>query len=176
MVIKKKSTKSSTAIQAPPIVNTTQVKTFEEEYYLDMFSFTTVPISSAYIEKFAKEWVDITASDENILTLEQFFGMKRISRATLQKWLIRSEALREAKELVLMILAIRREVGAITKKYDAAFIKWSHAAYDPAYKKIDEWRAKLGDTNNVINGTRVVVVEKFENVPDVKPAKSSLDE
>jgi hypothetical protein len=176
MVTKKKTNKSSMPAQPESNVRP-RIKSYEEEYYFDMFSFRLEPVSHAYIEKFAMEWVDVVSTDESIITLEQFFVLKRVTRDTVKDWLTRSEVLRQAKAYVLMILSVRREVGSITKKYDSTFILRNHAAYDPTFKLIEEWRAKLSaDNANALGGTRVIMVEKFENVPTVKPSKSSVDE
>lgn len=176
MVTNKKTNKSTTPAQTAPNVRA-RIKTYEEEYYFDMFSFRLEPVSPAYIEKFAMEWVEVVSADESIITLEQFYVLKRVTRDTVKDWLARSEILRQAKAFVLMILAVRREVGSITKKYDSTFILRSHAAYDPTFKLIEEWRAKLtADSVNALGGTRVIMVEKFENVPAVKPSKSSVEE
>ena len=133
-------------------------RSWHEIQYL--YSGRLKPAADGTISHFARELVEWAEQPEN-LVFKQFLCENRISQKAFENWLKRSEELREAKQYALMVLAARREHGAIKKDFDPSFVKFTLPLYDPDYKKLEEWRASLKKDDDDESETKVVVLEKF---------------
>lgn len=150
------------------------VKTFEQEFYRDMFTLKMKPIPNDYLLHFALEWVTVTLKDEEMITIEDYLILKGVEQSTVDRWCKRSEELRAAHDYVLMILGNRREKGGLTRKFDAGLIKTTQHLYNIKWKELEEWRANLsakiaqahgGDKNFIIE------MNTTPNSPLVPPKK-----
>lgn len=167
-----KITKPNTTRKKNPKVDKPVIKTVEEEYYKDMFSFTR-KISDEYLEKLALEWVDVSLKDNDMLCLEEFHIAKGIQAKTMSRWMQRCVQLQEAHDHVLSILGARREKGALTRKYDSSMVLKSMAMYNVKWKEIEEWRSALSAKVAAAGGgIQVVEIEKFQDSPLVPHKKT----
>jgi len=145
---------------APRIVD--HEKTFYNEVYRDMGSLRINHINDGYLLKFALDWVDWVLDPKNdCLTLEEFYSWKRIHSTTVARWMERCEELKEAHAFVKEYLYIKRDKGAIQRKYDAGYIKYTMPNYNEDFKKLEEWRAKLSDKIGNAGNVQYVYMDKF---------------
>lgn len=167
----KKITNSTTSRKKTTKNDKPVLKTIQEEYYRDMFSFTR-KICDDYLLKLALEWVELAMKDNDMLVLEEFYIAKGIQAKSMSRWMQRCVELQEAHDHVLSILGCRREKGAITRKYDSAFVFKSMAMYNVRWKEIEEWRANLSAKVAAAGGgLQVVEIERFADSPLVPHKK-----
>jgi hypothetical protein len=148
------------------------LKTFEEEFYMDMYTFKMCPVPADYKKKCATEWV-VMARDEEVLFLDEYRIKKGIPKTTFDRWIASCVELQEAKEFVRDIIAMRREEGALKNKYNVGMVMRIQHMYCDNWKKSEEWRAALRTKQEgVSNPQRIqVVLEPYPDSPLV-PSKS----
>jgi hypothetical protein len=139
--------------------------------YLDLISFRQKPINPAFIEKLAAEEVAWALNTEDAIVFEEFLMLKGIGQSTFYKWLHAHECLANAHNFAMMVIGVRREKGAINRKYDGTIILKSLPIYSESWKKIEEWRSKLTKDENADTGTKIVVIEKIANSEQVPERK-----
>lgn len=151
-----------------------ELKTYHEEYFVDLFSGAKIPVTDEYISKCAAEWLQVVREEE-ILLMTEYHVRKGIHPQTWSQWLNRSQELRDARDLVRCMIAIRRERGGLKNQYSAQWgLKQQHV-YDKEWKESEEWRATL--TPKAENGTQPiqVILERFPDSP-VVPVKKQIEE
>jgi len=136
-------------------ISTDKEKTKIVDFYTDMLFFKEKPVSEAFIERLAQQMVDWSKQDDS-LRITQFFNKCGIPNSMLYKWMDRFPVFKAAHEFTMSALADRRDIGALTRKYDGNYIEKSMGMYDPEYRKFMEWRASLADKNKDAQGTLVV--------------------
>lgn len=164
-----KTTNTNKLVDKPPKdVSKTPYKV--SDYYYDAYSWKKIPISEAYLERVAEElskWSDF----EEALTLTQFFTYMKINSTDFYRWLERSTTLRLSYKNAMEKLVSRREVGAINKKYDGNFVKYSMPLYSKAWDELSERYAKRGaNSDGDPNAPKIVIMEKFPET-DVVPKR-----
>lgn len=151
-------------------------KTSWIEDYLDGYSFRMKPVNERFLRDLAKELVDWAEKDDDALTLEEFYTRKRIPSRTFEGW-YRFDWFKQAKDLALSFIGIRREKATLKRKLDAGTNNYMMPYYSSEWKKIVEWRQQLrNESQNNGTGSVNVYLEKFESsdlVPERK-ATSSL--
>lgn len=135
------------------------------DHYTDLFFLQTMPVTEAFIDRVASDMIAWSKKDTS-LRITDFFNELGIPNAMLYKWMKKWPNLQHAHTYTMSVIAGRRDVGAITKKYDGAYIKDSQAMYDPEYKAFLEWRAGLNKDKDMVGNIKVVI-EKFPE-PKVK--------
>ncbi len=168
-----KTRKHSTVGKKPTIIAGVEVKTFEQEYFMDMFTLKMKPVSYDYKLKFALEWVNVAMADEDMLTLEEFYILKGIDPRTVERWLKTCPELQQAHDFVMCILGVRREKGGLNHKYDSAIVRTSMAIYSVRWKDIEEWRNAMKEkiAGSGSGTIRVVELERFADSPLVPHKK-----
>lgn len=137
--------------------------------YLDLISFRQKPINPAFIEKLAAEEVAWALNTEDALVFEEFLMLKGIGQSTFYKWLHAHESLAKAHNFAMMVIGVRREKGAINRKFDANIILKSLPIYSESWRNLEEWRSKLTEKANAGNVT--VIMEQFPSSDEVKEKK-----
>lgn len=151
------------------------IKTYDEEMYQDMFTFVTTPISAEYLKKCAREWIDVTRDNEDILFIHEYRVHKEIPEKTWERWIDRSPELQNARTLVRDIIAMRREKGAIQNKYNGAVITKVQCVYSKEWKETEEWRASLSAKHEESKVAPIqVILERYPDSPLV-PMKKQVD-
>lgn len=125
------------------------------DFYPDMFFLKEKPVSEAFIERLAREMVDWSKLEDS-LRITQFFNQRGIPNGMIYKWMEKFPMLKQAHEFAMGAIADRRDIGAITRKYDGNYIDKSQAMYDPEYKKFLEWKASMAEKNRENSGTLIV--------------------
>lgn len=166
MAIKKKSKSSDN--NKLPMGNTKIV-----DQYPDMFFLKEKPVSEAFIERLSREMIDWSKKDDS-LRITQFFNVRGIPNAMIYRWMTKFPMLKQAHEFAMSVIADRRDVGAITRKYDGNYIDRAQAMYDPEYKKFLEWKASLVDKNKDSQGTLIVQMMPAPS-SSVVPERKKLD-
>lgn len=142
------------------------ILTHKEEYEKGMFSLRIMPVDDAYLELFAQEMIEWAITDEDALKITQYYNLKRLHHSTVDGWMERFPRLKQAHDIVLQVIGVRREVGAMKGKYDSAIVRSTQAMYETSWKKIEEWRANLkAQSIAAAGGIQVVEIERF---PDSK--------
>jgi len=127
--------------------------------------------SQEFLTSLARELVRWVKEDEKAYRLEKFCIMKELHRGTLYKWSQKSEDLLRAIEMAKMVIAERRESGAIERRLDATAVFKVQAHYDEVYKEVVEWNSKLNNQDSLDSTQRIVVVERMPNSPLVPEKK-----
>lgn len=125
-----------------------------------------------YLKGLARDMVVWVQEDEDAFRLERFFRLKQVHKATFYRWKDKSEDLQQAVEFAKMVIAERRETGAIKKKYDTFAALRQMAHYDDDWKAVDQWNASLKQPVDQINTVKVVNVPDMPNSPMV-PEKTN---
>lgn len=150
------------------------LKSYHQEYFVDLFSGAKIPVTNEYIKKCAAEWVGLV-QEEEILLMSTYRLRKRVPRRVWERWLQRCPELKEAQELVRDMIAERREFGGLKLKYSAPLIMKVQHLYDPEWKESEVWRASLAPKSESITQPIQVVLERFPDSPLV-PVKKQVEE
>lgn len=176
-VMNQKTSNSIIAVNKEPKVDVNEekpIKSYHEEYFVDLFSCAKIPVSDEYIQKCATEWLHMVR-DEEVLRMDSYMARKGIPNKTWERWIERSPELREAREMVRTLIAIRREEGGLKNKYSAQWgLKMQHF-YDKDWKEGEEWRAKLVPKDTISTQPIQVILEKFPDSALV-PVKKQTEE
>jgi hypothetical protein len=134
-----------------------------------MVSMEMKPCSALFLERLAADMVKWVDESEDNLILEQFFHSRHLNYRNLHRWLPKSEELREAHEFVLARLGTRREIKGLKREFDSAIVRTTMPHYNRAWRELEEWRSKLKEPTE--SGDKIVVIEKFPDVPSVPERK-----
>lgn len=136
-----------------------------------MFFFREMPTNPAIIEKKAFELLDQALTDENMLTLEEFYSPRGISLDTFYKWVKNDETFKKAHSLAKSVIGCRRYKGALQKKLDFKAVNHMQHQYDDAWDKANKYHAELSKKEEDKSGTEIVVVDRYpktDTVPEKK--------
>lgn len=121
-------------------------KKFDE--YHDMFSLRLKPVPDAFIDQVAENLVRWALTTEDALILKEFYVLQGMNSTDMKRWCERNENLKRAHQFALMVLGIKREKGALTRKLDAGMVASSMAHYCEDWKALAEWRSALTKTDD----------------------------
>jgi len=150
------------------------MKTYHQEYFVDLFSGAKIPVTDEYLKKCATEWLQLVREEE-VLLMSTYRLRKAIPNQTWDTWIQRCPELQAARDLVRDMIAERRECGGLKNIYSAQWgLKQQHV-YDKEWKESEEWRANLA--SKVANSTQPiqVILENFPSSPLV-PIKKQVQE
>jgi hypothetical protein len=125
-----------------------------------------------YIVNEVSQDLENWAENTPALRINDFLLQRKLSPNIFYGWLEKFPRLKEAYEFALMAIASRREVGAITRKYDSGSALKMMPQYDKDWANMMRFEADLkkqsqGDTAVTIN----VIEEPIPNsnlVPELK--------
>lgn len=129
------------------------------DHYPDLFFLKNKPVSEAFIQRIAQDMI-AWAQKPNSLRITQFYNELGIPNTYIYRWMEKYEDLKLAHDYAFSMIADRREIGAIEKRYDSTIIRESMPIWDPAYKAHLEWKAKLAKQEEQVGNIKVVI-EKF---------------
>lgn len=138
--------------------------------YLDMFFMRQMPVSEAFLERLASEWIE-WAKLPTSFRLNQFYNERGIPNKMMYRWAKKCSKLQEAHDMVLSMLADRRDIGALTKELDGAQVRETFALYDPEFKEFMKWKAQISKEEDKGKGNITVVFENFPSSEDVPTRK-----
>ncbi len=155
---------------------TPKIKTFVQEFYTDIYTFQTMPIPNHYFDKVAEEWVNYVKNNDDVLFMGEYRIKKGVAKTTFEEWTQRSANMQIARAFVKEIIAMRREKGALLRKYDASTVFKMQYKYDADWKEMEEWRASMKERVEGASGSNItVVMERFPNSPLV-PEKRKIEQ
>lgn len=129
------------------------------DFYTDLFFMKEKPVSEAFIERLATDMVEWAKKDRS-LRITQFYNEMGIPSRYFYEWMKHYPKLALAHEYAMSMIADRRDIGAIEKKYDGSYIEKSFGMYDPAYRSFMEWKSKLAKQEQA-QGNVQVIIQKF---------------
>lgn len=134
--------------------------------YKDLFTFREKPIPYSFLERLAEDLLAWSQKDTS-LRIESFYMDNGIRQLDYYRFLDRCPELRDAHDIAIQRIAVRRDTGALTKKFDASWTARTQAAFDETYRKARKFEAELQkDVQD--NGPKVVIIERMPNTPEVK--------
>ncbi len=149
--------------------NTTELKTtpigkkipIVLEEYLDMYLLQKKPVTDTFLDMLASTYVKWVKEETKCLLFTEFLQYQGIRREDFYRWLLRSEKLRAAHDFVIMVLCNRREVGAITRKYDSSMITKMHGFYSDIWVQETTRVAALGMKDEDRKQNITVIIPPF---------------
>jgi len=101
------------------------------------------PVSEHFMYLLAKDLTNWATHDKNALILKQFFLEKGVSTSDVHRWRKKNKLLDSAIEFAKGAIGARREVGALTRKFDANIVMKTMMNYCDEWKQAEVWRAEL---------------------------------
>lgn len=136
------------------------------------FSWRLKPVPDAFLEHLAEELLYWAINDQNALKLSQFFTLKSIDDSDFNKWIKRNENLAKARNRAMRIIGDRRETEALKGNLNAQMVSFTMPRYDPNWKLLTEWRAKLkNQAEQEKNEQKIVIIERYPESDIVPPKK-----
>jgi hypothetical protein len=174
MKIRKKSENKSISIPAEPRTPA-KVREEEEGYKYGIFwgSWRQHTPSAEYLTGLAKELVKWVIQDEHAYRVEKFLINKCMPKKTYYRWLEKSEDLSDAHDFANMVIAERRESGAIEKRLDPGSALAMMPRLDPEWKEMMQWKASLNKQDVEKTASITVELVDFPSSPLV-PVKTGL--
>ena len=127
----------------------------------EYFFWKAIPVTEQKLDKLAEKYLHWAENDEKALKITQFVIKERISLEDFYNWMDQNPKLKQAHKWVMAIIANRREIGAIERKYDASTIHKTMSHYDPVWKEQEIFKASLAKTEDEKSRNITVIVEKF---------------
>lgn len=145
------------------------------EDYMDCFQLKMKPVTQSFIDRLAMELVTWARDDKKALRMSQFYVPRGIHRNTFFRWCDQHPLMKAAKEAALSLIADRREIGAITKKYDTKIIMHTMHHYDSDWRNMDKHHVDLKVEEERAPHTFNITIAK-PKVVDAQELKGEVDE
>jgi hypothetical protein len=163
----------------PPIIEKKPQKSSKDgnedtglQYGIFWGNWRSIKPTAQYLLALAKELVKWVEDDEEAFRIYKFLRLKKIPTNTYYRWKSSNEDLSDAHDFANMVIAERRERGAILRKYDTGAAFALLAKIDPEWKEMLEWKASLNKPDVNKTGSITVEMLDFPGSPLV-PAKQS---
>lgn len=130
------------------------------EDYVNIFTRGVTPMTDSGLERFAQDMVDWAYNNEDALRPYDFAYTKQLGRRTYMKWVNKYPVIHEAHQDVMDIIASRREIGALKRKYSEKTVLFSLHRYDPEAREDAKFHASLRDQES--SGSNITI-----NLPDI---------
>ena len=163
-------------VESTPL-NPTEKKRQKVACFDEYYSYKTKKkefITTSQLDKICDDLVDWVTREEEALKIKQFIALKGIPYGTWHNWIEKSEKLKMAVEQAKMIIGNRREVGAITRKFDSGNTMFMMPHYDHDWEQMLRLRAEISEKKDGSKGPGWVVLEKMPETELVK-RKEELD-
>jgi len=160
-------------IKRAKIVRPTKKKSEWLYQYMNLLSREEIIINEAFIERFAKDYVSWAANNDKAFIVREFRLSKGIDEQTWQRWIDAFPALKEANQMVVDIIGMRREKLALEREIDTKMTTYSMPMYSKDWKELVKWRSELKQKEEDKKGNITVVMEKFSEDDRVPVRKSS---
>jgi hypothetical protein len=156
----------------PETIRTPNERFFDE--YLNLNTWKMTPLTISFIQKLGEELLTWAQTDPNALTLDQWQVANGVCDTTKYRWIEKYPSFKLAWQQAKKALGVRREVGAINRKYEVSMISNVMAHYSHVWKDTAEWRAKLkGDAENKPERT-IVVLPSYNEPEGEKPTPEEV--
>lgn len=132
--------------------------------YFNVHTMQKHPITKKFLEREAmrlKEWADLDSS----LNIYDFTDAQGYNPKTFYEMCSKSVELEAANEYAVRRIGSRREFGAMTRRFAESTIHRTLGHYHDIWKKETVHLAKLKEEVSAQNETKVVVIERFPELP-----------
>ena len=137
--------------------------------YYDLQTFKQRPFPYSFLVRLSEELQAWSLKDTS-LRIESFYLDNGIRQLDFYRFVDRCDELKGAHEAAMQRIAIRRDQGALTKKFDSSWAARTQAAFDPEYRKARKFEAELSKEMQD-NQQRVVIIERMPETKEVKEKK-----
>jgi hypothetical protein len=156
MKTKKPRAKKANTTKKPP-----ESPSILSDVFFSLRDMAMKPYSENYVLGIVKIMTDQVLNDEDVLTFTTVLKKNLINWHTWDSWCKKYPFAKEAYTMMRVIIGERREVGGLKRKLDSGMVSYTMAAYDPNWKNLAEWRAKLKQEAETPTEAKVVIIEKF---------------
>ncbi len=126
--------------------------------YLSLKTFQYHPLTVKFVEQECVRLVE-WAQLENSLVLLDFIDLRGYSEETFYDWCKKFSNFEEAHQFAKRRIGSRREVGAMTRKFDGNFVAKMMGHYSRAWREEMIFAAKLRDDSSKQNDIKIVIEE-----------------
>lgn len=161
----KKTNKSS----MPQKIDTTKTSPYAS--LKNMQSWRLTPVSETFLKKFCEDLI-AWSYQKDAFCLTQFLRYYGVREYLFYDWVKRHPIVEDAHWIAMTNLGDRREIGAITKQYDAGIIEKSLHMYSSTFAAAKNYDAKLkrdeqgARTEDLTNCVRELVEQKWGDKKD----------
>jgi hypothetical protein len=156
-----KENKKLTSIKSDNIV----VEPIVLDQFFNVHTRQYHPLTHRFVENqcvLLKDWADL----EDSINIYDYFNTQGYSPVIFYKWCQRFPELSEIHDYAIRKLGSRREMGAMTRKYDASTVHRTLGYYHHIWRQETAALAKLKEDASS-HETKIVVIEKFsEKTPE----------
>lgn len=141
------------------------------DFYLDMFTLREKPVTATWIENFALKLMHWALSNEDALTISEFYLCEGVNHRDYTRWCKIYPNLELAHEYALKVIGNRRIHGAIKRLYDAGTVKYCQPLYDPDFKELVKLWSEMARLKESNSGAEIHV--HMDQIPktDIVPEK-----
>lgn len=118
-----------------------------------------MPMMEKVVRRLTEEGYKYFEENDDALTLQQFYVRERITPRIIETEFKKYPFWVEFIEYAKMIIAMRREYGGLTKKYDSGLVRWTAPLYSAEMRRHVEWQASLKEKVAAAGRPSVVMVE-----------------
>jgi hypothetical protein len=140
-----------------------------------MYTLREHPVTVDWIEKFAMRMLHWAMSNEDALTISEFYINEGVNRRDYNRWLKIYPNLELAHETALQAIGDRRIRGAIKRLYDAGTVKYCQPLFDPDFKELVKLWSEMARLKESNGGAEIHV--HMDQIPrtDIVPEKKQLE-
>ena len=132
----------------------------------NMQSWRLTPVSDTFLDKFSEDLIT-WSYQEDAFCLTQFLRYYGVKEDIFYDWLKKYDKVKDAHWVAMTNLGDKREIGALTKKFDAGTSEKVMSAYSSIWAAAESRRSKLrreeqGDSfDDLTNCVRELVEQKW---------------
>lgn len=138
------------------------------DIYPDLWSMESRGASQEFLDRLGQDLLAWAKNSDSLL-LNDFFTERWISIHTYRRWAERDKMFSDRLEMAKLMIGSRREKGALQRKFDASVMMRSAPLYDPEWKLLEEWRAKLAKSEQEVEQLKVLI-------ETIKPKENLLED
>ena len=137
--------------------------------YRNCFDWTFRPVTERFIEQFFQDLLTSCASDDGVLSVQEFFLTKGVPAKTFYAWVNKHEQAADALETAKQLIAIKREKLALRNKLNPNVFLAMQPRFCPEYKELVAWRASLQQKNELDDNRINVIINEVKSSPLIAP-------
>lgn len=126
--------------------------------YLSLKTFKYHPLTVKFVEQECVRLVEWAQLDDSLVLLD-FIDSRGYSEDTFYDWCKKFENFQEAHLFAKRRIGSRREVGAMTRKFDGNFVAKMMGHYSKAWREEMMFAAKLREDNSKQNDIKIIIEE-----------------
>ncbi len=108
----------------------------------NMGSWRETPVSDQFLDKFCEDLI-AWSYQENAFCITQFLRYYGVREDLFYDWVHRHNKVKDAHWIAMTNLGDKREIGALTKKFDAGIVEKVMSVYSSIWATAEERRSKI---------------------------------